>query len=133
MSVEEVGQDGDSAMVDSYGQGPMVLANIVSSIALRRMQDILSFTENMSVQHVLWDKKRNGTHLSLNGSRLKSLTKPIQLVLSPWRPLHAYPSTVVVRDTTMFVEPLAPSIELERHVIRAGTIENEACLSFCRR
>jgi len=131
MSVDEVSQDVDATMVDSYQQAPMVLGNRVPSIALRRIQDILSFSENVSVLHVLWDKKRNGTSMALNGSKLKSLAKPIELNVSAWHPATA--SSTVRGDTAVFVEPLLPSLELERHVIRAGRIENEAYLSFCRR
>jgi len=134
MSVDEIhAQDDEVGMADSYGRAPLVLANRVPSVALRRMQDILSFSENMSVLHVLWDKNPDGALMSFNGSRLKSLTKPIEVKLSPWRPPHVAALSVAAEDTTVFVEPLVPSTELERHVIRAGTIENEKYLSFCRR
>jgi hypothetical protein len=135
MSVEEMpSQDEDVRMEESFIPAPMSLANRVPSIGLRRMQDILSFSENMSVLHVLWDKKRNDVPMSPNGSMLKSLTKPIELKFSSWRSPHlASSSAASIKETTVFVEPLLPSKELERHVLRSGTIENETYLSFCRR
>lgn len=135
MSVDEEPNEGSVAgnRFNMYGQVPMNLANRVPSVALRRIQSILSFSENTSVLHVLWDKKRSGSPVTANGSKLKSLTKPIELKFSPWRPSNVPSLPVGANNTTVFVEPLLPSTELERHVLRAGTIENESYLSFCRR
>ena len=134
MSVEDITNQADNTgMVDSYGQAPIELANRVPSFALRRMQDILSFSENMSVLHVIWDEKENGAPMSVNGTRLKSLTKPVELKISLWRPPHVASSPRAQGDMTVFAEPLLPSKELERHVIRSGRIEDETYLSYCRR
>lgn len=135
MSVEELPSQGDersSGRFETYGQVPKNLANRVPSIGLRRMQDILSFSENMQVLHVLWDQKRSGAPSSLNGSRLKSLAKPIELTLSPWS-LNVGSLPEGFQGTTVYAEPLVPSKELEQHVLRAGKIENDSYLSFCRR
>ena len=86
----------------------------------------------MSVLHVLWDKKKGSTP-SLSGSRLRSLTKPVQLIISRWNPSHAGSPSVLVGEMTVFVEPLLPVSALGRHVVLGGKIENETYLSFCRK
>lgn len=59
-------------MLDIYEQAPSVLVNRIPPIALRRMQDILPLTENMSVVNVLKDNERNGAPISLDGRRART-------------------------------------------------------------
>jgi hypothetical protein len=131
MAVEEIPTERPDAS-DAYQQAPTIVANRIPSIGLRRIQNILSFSENMSVLHVLWDKKKGSTP-SLSGSRLRSLTKPVQLNIIPWSPSHAGSQSTPVIEMTVFVEPLLSVSALGRHVVLAGRIENETYLSFCRR
>jgi hypothetical protein len=130
MAVEEIPTERPDAS-DAYQQAPTIVANRIPSIGLRRIQNILSFSENMSVLHVLWDKKKGSTP-SLSGSRLRSLTKPVQLNIIPWSPSHAGSQSTPVIEMTVFVEPLLSVSALGRHVVLAGRIENETYLSFCR-
>lgn len=133
MSIEDMpsndddDDDDDASMEGTSQQEKVALVNRVPSPALRRLQDILAFSENMSVIHAFHSERNDGKCTSPNGSSLQSLIQPIELHLSPTNAPQTAP------DVTVFVEPLLPTKELQLHVIRACRILDPSYLAFCRR
>jgi hypothetical protein len=117
----------DESMGDTSLRENVALVNGVPSSALRRLQDILAFSENMRVLHAFRGEKKDSKSISPAGSSLQSLVQPIELHISP---INA-PETA--SDSTVFVEPLLPTKELQLHVIRSCRILDPSYLAFCRR
>jgi hypothetical protein len=133
MSIEDIpsheeddDDDDDESMGDTSPRENVALVNGVPSLALRRLQDILAFSENMKVLHAFRGEKNDSKSTSPNGS-LQSLVQPIELHISPVNAPEA------ASDSTVFVEPLLPTKEVQLHVIRACRILDASYVAFCRR
>ena len=119
--------DDDASMQGSSQREKAALVNMLPSPAQRVLQDILAFSENMSVIHAFPSERNDGKCASPNGSSLQSLLQPIELHLSPTKA----PQTA--SDLAAFVEPLLPTKELQLHIICTCRILDPSYLAFCWR
>jgi hypothetical protein len=105
--------------------------SIGTSEILRRLQQTLSFFENVALVSSSPDRK-DGTPAGSQGGDLHALTKPIEI--------HLYPSVFGESEATtsqprlvVHAEPLVQMADLELHVLRACRLNNTSYVEFCRR
>lgn len=103
---------------------------IETSELLRRLQQILSSFENVTVLSSSPDRK-DGAPAGSQGADLQALTKPIEV--------HLYPSAFGESGATsnprlvVHAEPLVQIADLELHVLRTCKLNNISYDEFCRR
>jgi hypothetical protein len=102
-----------------------------ASEMLRRLHQILSFYESVQGFSAL-PKKTSGPNLTLSPDDLQSLTKPVELMISP-SPFDASEATASKSRSVVYAEPLIPFADLQLHVLRTYRVKDATYVSFCRR
>jgi hypothetical protein len=105
-------------------------ASVGTSEVLRRLQQILSFFENVAVVSSSPDRI-DGAPAGSQGADLQALTKPIEVHLYP----SAFGESEATTDPRLVVhaEPLVQIADLELHVLRTCRLNNNSYAEFCRR
>jgi hypothetical protein len=117
--------------VENRGSGSKDLdVSIGTSELLRRLQQILSFFENVAVVSSSPDRK-DGAPAGSQGADLQALTKPIEVHLYP----SAFGESEATSDPRLVVhaEPLIQIADLELHVLRTCKLNHISYAEFCRR
>jgi hypothetical protein len=104
--------------------------SIGTSELLRRLQQILSFYENVAVVSSSPDRK-DGAPAGSQGADLQALTKPIEIHLYP----SAFGESEATSDPRLVVhaEPLVQIADFELHVLRTCKLNHASYAEFCRR
>jgi hypothetical protein len=104
--------------------------SIGTSELLRRLQQILSFFENVAVVSSSPDRK-DGAPAGSQGADLQALTKPIEVHLYP----SAFGESEATSDPRLVVhaEPLVQIADFELHVLQTCKLNHVSYAEFCRR
>jgi hypothetical protein len=96
-----------------------------ASELLRRLQQVLSLYENVSISRVIGSKKASSP------GDLQSLTKPIELHLAPSTFRETSPSALA--KLVVHAEPLVAVEDLKRHILRCCSTVDPPYKAYCRR
>jgi len=130
--LENDGEDSDAFSSSENRQNETSESNDVSdgsSEILRRLQQLLSFFENVALVKSTSDHKDSPS--GSQGGDLQVLTKPIEIQL--------YPSTLNESEViphpriVVHAEPLIPIADLELHVLQNCRLNDPTYVEFCKR
>ncbi|KAL7561760.1 hypothetical protein ACA910_013300 [Epithemia clementina (nom. ined.)] len=101
-----------------------------SSELLRRLQQVLTLHERVSVMGAPPRRKPTNTSGSAGGADLQVLTSPLELELLPSS--FGEPAPCARNRLLLQAEPLLPLAELELHVLRASVLLDPGYIAFCQ-
>jgi hypothetical protein len=119
------GEDGDDD--GQHDESPTISEREISFFAesselLRRLQQVLSLYERVTIGPTLYEKK------SPPGGDLHALTKPLEIHLKPSSFEETSPSPF---SLVVHAEPLIPVADLQLHVLRCCSSLDPSYASFC--
>lgn len=98
---------------------------------LRRLHQVLALHERVGLVSSRPEEGRSGASSEQKGGDLHTLTKPLDLRLSPVKFSCAERASNPARVAVLQVEPLLPMEEVTLHILRANPPNNAVYLEFC--